>query len=537
MRTVLIVDDELNICHLVQHLIDWDSLNLQCIGLITNCSDAYDIAIEKQPDIIITDIQMPGMTGLDLIEKLQSRGSKSKFIIFTGYKTFDYAYKAIKFGCNDFLLKPISKTELNDSLSSICQSFNQSKNADHNSAQNPNTTLRRHLLNNIAHNEIPRKITTLSKLNSSFAYDFKDLPLQIGIFWLSRGSFPDGFRNNILHKIARLMHVQIRPFCQEFEMMNCQGDILMILNYTEGAVAEILPVFLQKISVILEPYPFLHYVFGLGESVYDPTGLISSYKTARHAIESRVFMGYNCLIDANTTVLYTDSAEPPSNIYVWKEIDIALDILDRQRLADAIVLLCHQSMDYFKQCPSMIYDWYKSTAQSILKRLTENHIDYQQIIKQNTEQVYASIENCMDIDALTKCLKDFFLSTMEQYINVKKIDDIKTIQIAKTYIRENFYRQLELDDIANQVYLSPAYFGMLFKKETGMTFTNYILEKRMQKAKEYLQDLKYSINEIAGMVGYKDTKYFSRQFKKYVGINPAQYRNIHHFQYKGEPNE
>jgi two-component system response regulator YesN len=528
MRTVLIVDDELNICHLVQYLIEWESLNLQCIGLVTNCSEAYEIAFEKRPDIIITDIQMPGMTGLDLIEKLQSKGINCKFIIFTGYKTFDYAYKAIKFGCNDFLLKPISKTELNDSLSSICQSFQPpGKISDQNTAQNQNTVLRRHFLNNIVHNEIPRKITTLSKLNSMFAYDFKDAPMQIGIFWLSRGPFPDGFRKNILHKIARPLHAQIQPFCHDFEMINYQGDILVILNHPEGALDETLSIFMQKAAVIMEPYPFLQYVFGLGESVIEPTDLIRSYKTAKQAVKSRVYYGYNCLIDANALVLFTDTSEPPSSISVWKEIDIALDILDKQRLADAILLLCHQAAEYFNLNSSMIYDWFENTAQAILKRFAENHMDYPQITRQNTEQLYSSIEDCKDIDALTRYLTDFVTSIMDQYLSVKKIDDNKTIQIAKTYICENFYRKLDLDDVANQVYLSPAYFGMLFKKETGNTFTNYLFEKRMDKAKEYLQELKYNVNEIANMIGYKDIKYFNRQFKKYVGINPVQYRKIH----------
>ena len=534
MRTVLIIDDEINICHLVQHLIEWDKLNLECMGVVTNSNEAYDIAMEKRPDIIITDIQMPGMTGLELIEKLQGNGLKCKFVIFTGYKTFDYAYKAIKFGCNDFLLKPINKTELNDSLSQLCQSFQANgASISQNAAQNPRIVLRRQLLNNIAHGEIPRKIETLDHLNAHFSYDFKDALLRTGILWLSRGSFPESFRMNLLHKLARVFQQQARPLCHEFEMVNNQGDILFIMNYSEGPINDALTGFITKAAALIEPYPFLHYVLGLGELFSTPQQIIRSYDSARQAIASRIVYGYNRIIDAASAVLQTKSAEPPLSIATWKEINLALDILDKQRLSSAILLLCQQAAGYLNQNPAMAIDWYRSTAHTIYNKFVENHTDYQLMAQQHQALLFSSIESCMDIGSLTSFLTDSFMSIIDQYLNEKKVNDTKTIQTAKTYICENFYRQLELDDVATQVYLSPTYFGILFKKETGTTFTNYLFEKRMEKAKEYLQELKYGISEIANMIGYKDTKYFSRQFKKYYGINPVQYRKIHHFQYKG----
>ena len=534
MQTVLIVDDELNICHLVQHLIEWEALELQCIGVVTDSSEAYRFALEKRPDIIITDIQMPGMTGLELIEKLQEKGLDCKYIIFTGYKTFDYAYKAIKFGCNDFLLKPINKAELNDSLHNICLSSQPSNHtAGQSASQNPKTLLRRQLLSDIAHNELSRKITDVDTLNAHFGYRFKGFPMQIGMLWLTHGSFPEGFRTNILYKLARALQAKMKPVCTEFEITTHQGDVSIIMSCPEGAANEKLTGFLQKASEIIEPYPFLNYVLGLGKLADSPQKLIHSCHSAKQAVASRVMGGYNCIIDANSVVLKNESYETPPSNQAWKDIDLALDILDTQRLSEAIRLLCGEATEYFKHNPAMVFIWYKNAASTIFNTFTENHADYQQMTKQDFDTMFAAYENCADIESLTAFLVDTFSTITGQYLGEKNIHDSKTIQIAKTYICENLSRRLELDDVANQVFLSSTYFGILFKKETGTTFSEYLFEKRMEKAKEYLQELRYNINEIANMVGYKDTKYFSRQFKKCFGINPDQYRKIHHFQYKG----
>jgi two-component system response regulator YesN len=106
--------------------------------------------------------------------------------------------------------------------------------------------------------------------------------------------------------------------------------------------------------------------------------------------------------------------------------------------------------------------------------------------------------------------------------------DSKVIQKAKQYIAKNYGNRIELEDIAQCIFLSPAYLGILFKRETGQTFTEYVTDVRIKKAKELLQKIELNISDIAQKVGYKDARYFIKVFKRLVGITPSEYRKLYH---------
>ena len=121
MLKILIVDDEPDICELIHKLIDWKELGLLSLGSCQNGIDAMEIILRQKPDVVITDIQMPGMTGLSLIEKACKQNLQTKFIVISGYREFEYAQQAIRYGVEDYLLKPISKTDLNLVLKRLIQ--------------------------------------------------------------------------------------------------------------------------------------------------------------------------------------------------------------------------------------------------------------------------------------------------------------------------------------------------------------------------------------------------------------------------------
>jgi two-component system response regulator YesN len=116
---------------------------------------------------------------------------------------------------------------------------------------------------------------------------------------------------------------------------------------------------------------------------------------------------------------------------------------------------------------------------------------------------------------------------VEQIGQVKEKNNAKLINVAKKHVKENYGEKITLEDAAGLVYLSPAYFGILFKKETGLNFSEYISRVKIKKAKDFLRNQKYKISEVGEMVGYKDTKYFSKLFRRITGIKPTEYRKIH----------
>jgi two-component system, response regulator YesN len=526
MHTVLIVDGELSFCNILKSSVDWDSLNLQCAGIVVDCREAYNVALKKRPDIIIADIHTPFLEGLDLVEKIHKSGLECKFIIFSEEKTFDHIYRAIKLGCNDFLLKPVDSVELNNSLRRICGLLtsaedDRTSNAEH----NQRILLRRQFLQSIARNEKLPKTLDIKAINTRYKYNFQDSPVQFGVLWMTYNPGFNNLRICVMNKLLQSFHRIIKPACHEFEMASNNNNVMFILNYSDGGLQQKFDEFSREAVDLLKQYPELHFVAGLGRmcDLNNTESIARSYLSAKQAVASRIINGFDCVIDANKTTVASNPAILPKNDSGWKEIGISIDVLDKERFAMAITLLCRQAEEFFKNNPCMVYGWYKNTISVIVNKFKDNYADSWQAIPRTHEL----LENCTSINALTGYLKSVCISAMEQYLNIKKETDNKTIKVAKTFICDNIHRRLDLDTVANKVYLSPSYFGILFSKETGTTFTDYLFEKRMVKAREYLQDIKYNISEIANMTGYKDPKYFSRQFKKYFGVNPAQYRTIH----------
>lgn len=124
MLKVLIADDEIKVCQLILHLIDWKAIGLEVAGIVNNGKSAYQFICEKSPDIVITDIRMPNYDGIELIRRSKEQFPDIYFIIISGYSQFEYAHNAIKYGVEDYLLKPLKKKELQSTLNKIIEKHN-----------------------------------------------------------------------------------------------------------------------------------------------------------------------------------------------------------------------------------------------------------------------------------------------------------------------------------------------------------------------------------------------------------------------------
>ena len=272
-----------------------------------------------------------------------------------------------------------------------------------------------------------------------------------GILWLTRGSFPNSFRHDALNKLARIFKRIISPLCHDFEIINYNDQICFIMNYSDHSLSEGISAFFYEASVLFEPYPFLKYVLGLGKLAKQPQSILQSYKSAEQAIASRVFYGYNKTIDANVCSLVSETSPKLSGCNsAWKEIDISLDILDRDRLKEAISHLCQQMHNYFSKNPALTLEWFKTTAINMLNKITEIHNANQQLIQQKITLVSPAIEDCENYDDLTSCLCEIVLNTLEIYSNNKEINDNLTIQTAKKYIHNNYSEVLDLASVPNR---------------------------------------------------------------------------------------
>ena len=241
MLKILIVDDEPDICELIHKLIDWEKLELTSLGSSQNGIDAMEIILRQKPDIVITDIQMPGMTGLEMIEKASQQKLQTKFIVISGYREFEYAQQAIRFGVEDYLLKPISKTDLNLVLKRLLQ-----ENGAFLERRASETAMRNELRQKTAilrGNELRQTLTDYSRAFHNELFSFKPgvfLVVCVHVSYRDKTEINRGTIRNVLENIALRVQALFKDdvFDMEYVVTDCNAYILT--NYSEechGAAA------------------------------------------------------------------------------------------------------------------------------------------------------------------------------------------------------------------------------------------------------------------------------------------------------------
>ena len=143
------------------------------------------------------------------------------------------------------------------------------------------------------------------------------------------------------------------------------------------------------------------------------------------------------------------------------------------------------------------------------------------------KQYQAQIQNASSKEDLISTLKHMIIGEISAFQKLQYTKDSRYISQAKEYIHDHLDQNITLNEVAEMLYINPSYFSTLFKKETGETFSNYITQTRIGRSKELLRDLKYSISEVSAIVGYQDSKYFSKVFQKTVGIKPSKFRKLY----------
>ena len=535
MLKVLIADDELNICKLIKKLINWDELDLELLDMCSDSREALDIILTKAPDIVITDIRMPGMTGLELIKRTIDEGIDVRFIIISGYTHFDYARTAMKYGVEDFLLKPINKDEINSVLQRLVDKIGQNytgkraaKPAD-GAVRQEEKRRRREFVSMVAGNAFEVEELSLDELNRERGFSFKDGCFRTGIMHIDYKDVTEEYRENIRTQFENGMLSEMSKKCYDVESCISRKDLFFIINYAKDAedmVVHSLENVLNEMLGIISSYDFIKITVGVGKSCVGIDNISSSVFSAECAVNSRIILGTNRMILADELDLNPedDMSEAVLKRY-YDKLRGMMEIMDAGHAVSLTREFCEDNEQMIKKYPYAVIDWIKSMTHNIILMLnSENGID--EDISRKYALTCGEYEVCSTYDELIDCfinaVGEIFLIFMR-----RGEEDVKKLDTAKKYIAMNYNKHIQLEDVARQVYLNPAYFGIFFKKETGVNFSEYLTGVRMDAAKEMLKDKKLSIADIAGHVGYKDTRYFSKMFKKHTGIKPSEYRKIY----------
>ena len=535
MIKVLIADDELRICELIFRLIDWESLGMSVIAVAHDGRETIKIIKNEMPDIVITDIRMPGYNGVDVIRIGKEYNSDIPFIIISGYSQFDYAQNAIHYGVSDYLLKPVKAEELTKALLRIKnridknnQMYSQVKKAWTLEQQN-RRLYREQLIMEIAHGKGFDVLTKdMNTLNEQYKYEFIPGFFTIVIVKADGLNFEEKTESSFLYeKIQQSLSFAFAPVMQEMQgTMLDNGTYIFLFNY-ENEYAEIesqIHRLLNQMLLQKDVFKKLHLTIGLGKRVNCLVEVGKSYETAYLAIKDRILVGTDRIIEGKEKIVVQDYKD--YFLHTVRELENVVENLDDKRISD-IIQEWGTALSKDKEINGyQIEQSAKALVNSYLLSMQKNNYTLDEddnLLK----DFMKSIENCISLGEIQELLSGTLEQSLSEYRHKRALSGSKPIRDAKEYIRNNLAGNLTIQEVSEYVGYSSAHFSVRFKQECGITFSDYVMESRIEKSKELLKNTRETIESIAAAVGYSDVKSFTKNFKKYTEVKPSQYRKIY----------
>ncbi|MGI6072445.1 MAG: response regulator transcription factor [Lachnospiraceae bacterium] len=524
MLSALIVEDENKICQLIVRLADWNALGIQLIGSCDNGISALEKIELERPDIIITDIRMPGMNGLDLIKAVREKEIPCEFIIISGYKQFDYAKSAIQYGVSEYLLKPINKEELENALR---QAAGKCKNADITQPTGNKRIwkLRQDLRNSFMERLMdPSASIDLSAglLNKQYHFKFN----ADAAFRMIYLGFCEPLSKRLIRRIPDIVEdirAILDPVCEEMvPFVQDNNRIFFLLNYKKEKNIE------KELDSVMKIFDYYVSEFGEGISAYssglsnegtDIRQLRPLINSARDASLCGLLREHNKMYCCDLLIYDNMTAENIVTAEELSQLRIAAECLDARNVT-AILKKAFFRINS-RSDPTTVINALKGTAATFLTALngaehTSDTIKINDLCRKATVQ--------RTIASFVECIISWAQEQMDAFLIERKTSGSRPVYLAKQYIAENYMENITLKSVADRVHLNASYFSIIFKKETGQTFSDYLLEQRMKKAKRLICESNMNISEVSEAVGYADSKYFSRKFTEYVGVKPSKYR-------------
>lgn len=533
---VIIADDEDKICQLIYRLVDWGQLDMQVEAIVHNGIEALEAIRKYHPDIVITDIRMPGYDGLEMIRRAREIYDDIDIIIISGYRHFEYAQNAIRYGVKEYLLKPIKKTEMTDTLIRIKAAYLEKKERLSTEEQNRITVknsvdkLRSAFFTEVLFRKEKRKDDITNEIiNKEYHYKFKQGFFQIILIKID--GISDSLQSNITYiqdKVLQAVNKRLSDECYEIECIFDRSMCYVMINYgseSKRIIRKKLKTTLDELLLQKDILENLRITLGVGIAKEHISELAISLKTASWAIEQRLILGINKVIEGENVSL-NEVADSQLFYDFNKQMIDSLEKLSEPLLVNAIRYL-----------QTSLKNKENTTGHEIIQMAKEAMNLYLFTMKQNKfmikdaeglfERFSEDIENIGTVEDIFSYLTRIIIISFRRSIEEKQQEDNKPIRDAKQYMRENFKEAVSLEIVSDYVGFNATYFSSLFKKETGKTFSEYLTELRMEKAKEFLKDTNLSVAAICEEVGYSDNKHFTKSFAKYTNLKPNEYRKIY----------
>ncbi len=518
--SVLIADDEAAIRNGLLNAIPWNDLHAQVIDTAPDGLYALSCIQTYHPDLVIIDIKMPGMDGLEVIRRAKSEGAECRFLILSGYDDFSLAQKAIRYGANGYFLKPLKIDEFKDELN---RQFSELLSQKHFSTakQNIESLMRTSgifFFNQLIRGEITGPDETARRY-SVLNLSVKNSTLRAVV--CSCTSSDKSVLIPLLERASRLFHELLSNITFDFWIYQDE-QLVLLVNIDQDSDLQKLYQSCVNVAAILNQQPDEskpRFFIGIGQTVSSLAYASTSYQSALLALSYHIYEKDDNIYDSSMICKKEPSFSPESI-----QIEPLLQALETAN-ESAVASYCHDFIQSLFFVPMPPPDFIRGMCIYLTNHARilffARHSDLSPAAPVTGEET-RFLHSVGDLEHwLISSLTDFSHQYFTQHAHRDPV-----IETAKQFIQEHISSNIKARDIALAVNLSETYFTTYFKAKTGQNFRDYVLNARIDYAKQLLTRGEMNISEVAYATGYQDYRSFSRAFKNVTGISPSDYESL-----------
>ncbi|MUT67499.1 response regulator [Paenibacillus sp. NEAU-GSW1] len=517
MYKVLLVDDEIFVRKGLLNLMDWQSLHYEICGEAENGSEALEQISLLQPDLVITDIRMPVLDGLGLIQKLtESMENPPVFIIISGYHDFKYAQQALRYGVHDYILKPIDEAELESTLRKLSGTLNVKRLASLTGEKQVSESVVETLIKGHLSEDDVKALARALQLDESesFVYVLAELHGRG-----ANGQLPAQWTAKEAAVALQFLPEEHRSRIPVYEQQKgLFGLLLPIDRITEGSSCETIYRGLQRELSRAAKADVMLYI---GDSVEGLGKVKQTYQSANEAMSYKFAEDGQNILFANRlqgTLLYYFDIENDT----YKKLLEHVEENDQEAYASDIDRLFQEFIEK-RFAPSAVANAITRCVIGIINIIREMDGDETEL------KLLPKVMDWQNGYNRLQHLKPLFLAFAAEaaaYMSERRGEQSKGgIERIKKYIEAHYTENISLKSIAAKFYMNSAYLGQLFRKSYGVYFNDYLLSIRIAEAKKLLRQTDLRMYEVAERVGFQNADYFVTQFEKLEKATPTDYRN------------
>lgn len=537
---LLIAEDELWLRKRLVSTIDWSSYGISEVYEAEDGGEALEIALKEKPDIVITDIRMPELSGIDLMKKLNENSIFSKMIVVSGYDDFEYAQGALRMGAINYLLKPVDEEELLDSVKRCVEELKKEKIKNKETVFDKQSAASEMLMEHIYEDLIfetseKRTEELLQKLSrKEIGFPFQSAAV-VNMQVREHTFFVNDKVKSDMWSVYQWLRRNLQEDCYECQYLYMRGSQIVLLLFGDDLEAKFMERVENWVQLILEALQKelnISLFMAAGDVTDDFSGIHRSYEMAQKKIkekraeEKRILALRNQETEQELNTRFDD---------VYGEYDFKLLIKeirngDSEKAQTELQAILQSSSRRLQSADMMkLQLFYMNFINRIAGACLPECEAYadelaMQCMTVMRELIYIGSDTI--VTEMWDCLRKFVEKLVEVYQENNGKRKHWMIDQVLQYVEENYNTALSTRDIAGRFFMNTSYFSKLFHEQMGCTFSNYLINVRVEKAKMMLTQTNMKLYDIAEAVGYTNVQYFSTIFKEKEGLTPSAFRQM-----------